>query len=230
MDDKHKILGRVRRLYAMAQQGGSSPNEAEIALRRCIKLMDEHGITEADLIEKKFSAERTDNSYTRIPSYVRFLGAAVAELHDCVCISTADGHLEFRGFHADAGVAALTFDYLMTAMQKSLLASRKTGDVRSGRMASTDYRNGFVKALTTRVLKIVRERTTPQQTIDDQRYALVLRKRDIVQRELTNDVTRTSSARMSYRLTPEAVAGYDAGNRVSLNSQLAEPKPKTRIS
>ena len=45
--ERQKLLERIRKLYAMAQEADSSPHEAEIALRRCQSLMQRFGVSEA---------------------------------------------------------------------------------------------------------------------------------------------------------------------------------------
>ena len=52
---RERLLERIRKLYAMAQQTEASPHEAEIALRRCQSLTARFGITEDDLETSDFT-------------------------------------------------------------------------------------------------------------------------------------------------------------------------------
>ena len=64
--ERQKLLERIRKLYAMAQEADSSPHEAEIALRRCQSLMQRFGVSEADLETPEFSSTKVGLSLIHI--------------------------------------------------------------------------------------------------------------------------------------------------------------------
>ena len=140
--ERDKLLDRVRKLFAMAQETEASPHEAEIALRRCQSLMARYGITEADLETSAFGTREVGTART-VPMHVKFLGGAVAELHDVIFVTGRGGQAEFRGYALDADVAAMTLDYLLDAVERALSDRRRRGTFPPGRSAAYDYRVNF---------------------------------------------------------------------------------------
>jgi len=218
--DRSKIVERVRKLYAMSQASDSSPNEAEIALRRCQSLMDKFGVSFADLETSEFGASAIGRRFRSVPSYVTLLSSAVAILHDCICIESTE--IEFRGFSIDAEVAKLSYDYLLDTMERSLRLHKRNGAVASGRSASFDYRVGFAVAVLTRCKKIHTERLDKQK-LDQSRcngQALLVLKRQQVERHCTNDVDGERKRTIRFRSGNAHKVGLADGETVSLHSQI----------
>lgn len=223
--NRDRILERVRKLYAMSQETDSSPNEAEIALRRCQSLMSRFGIKYSDLETSEFGASGIGKSFRAVPGYVSLLSSAVALLHDCICVDT--GEIEFRGFSLDAEVASLTYAYLSNSMERSLRQRKSEGAIPPGRSASFDYRVGYGISVLNRCKKIHAEREQAekqaQQTMIDkqkQQTSLIIRKRELVEENCTKDIDRAKRRTVKYRKGTAHTAGADDGATVSLDSQL----------
>ena len=229
--ERQKLLERIRKLYAMAQEADSSPHEAEIALRRCRSLMERFGVNESDLESPEFSSTKVGKGYRATPAYVSVLGSSVALLHDCLCVDS--GHIEFRGFSVDADVAQLTYGYLFDAMERSLKLRKACGDVAPGRSASFDYRVGFAISVLRRCQAIDAERkasatasplTSSQSGAVASDHALVVKKLELVREACSGDLARSRPKKVRYRDGKAHRAGTSDGDEVSLDQQLENEK------
>ena len=218
--ERERLMERVRKLFAMAQQAEASPHEAEIALRRCQSLMAKYGITEADLHTSEFGNTEFTSGRT-IPSHVRFIASAVARLHDVLFVSGEAGFAEFRGFDVDAKVAKMTLDYLLDAIERALANRKRAGDFPAGRSAAYDYRLGFATEVQRRVRELVAERKREHQKEAGTGLSLTVRKMQIVDQECGQGLSnRTFRASRGARDATAHSAGIDDGSRVSLDQQI----------
>jgi len=228
--ERQKLLERIRKLYAMAQEADSSPHEAEIALRRCQSLMQRFGVSEADLETPEFSSTKVGKGYRSTPAYVSVLGASVGLLHDCLCVDS--GNIEFRGFSVDADVAPLTYNYLFNAMERSLKQRKASGDVAPGRSASFDYRVGYAISVMRRCQQIDEERRNRNSVESMQEHvgavatdhALVVKKLELVREACSGDLARSRPRKVRYRDGEAHRAGASDGDQVSLDQQLDTAK------
>lgn len=232
--ERQKLLERIRKLYAMAQEADSSPHEAEIALRRCRSLMQRFGVSESDLETPEFSSSKVGKGYRSTPAYVSVLGASVGLLHDCLCVDS--GHIEFRGFSVDADVAPLTYDYLSNAMERSLKMRKASGEVAPGRSASFDYRVGYAISVMRRCQAIDEERRRAavepvkmESSCIAQDHALVVKKLELVREACSGDLARSRPRKVRYRDGEAHRTGTTDGREVSLDQQI-ETQKKARIS
>ena len=218
--ERERLIERVRKLFAMAQEVEASPHEAEIALRRCQSLMAKYGITEADLETSAFGSVGFQSGRT-LPMHVKYLAAAVARLHDVLFVTGSKGFAEFRGFEVDANVARLTLDYLLDAVERALAARKRTGEFPAGRSAAYDYRVGFAVEVDKRADALVAEREKAEREArDGVGTALTIRKREIVERECATDLSTSSFRGRGARDAAARAAGHDDGARVSLDRQV----------
>lgn len=230
--EREKVIDRVRKLYAMSQESDSSPNEAEIALRRCQSLMQKFGVTFSELESSEFGSASIGKNFQSVPSYVTLLSSAVALLHDCICVDTGD--IEFRGYSIDAEVATLTYEYLSKSMERSLQMRKKQGNVLPGRSASFDYRVGFGISVLNRCKIIHKERLEAERNvqnsaINDSTYgsSLVVLKRELVEENCTNDIQGARKRTVRFRSGAAHTAGAIDGSDVSLDAQVGYEKQTT---
>lgn len=226
--DREKLLGRIRKLYAMSRENESSPHEAEIAMRRCQSLMARFGVTEKDLETSDFGVSTIGKAFRAVPNYVSVLGSAVALLHDCICVKSDT--IEFRGFSIDADVAGLTYSYLTEAMERSLKLRKQQGAVEPGRSASFDYRVGFALAVLGRARQLDTERRLAEEAARDAANqtgidapagtGLIVRKQEAVRSACMDGLVTQRAKRIRYRSGAAHSAGTDDGKQVSLDQQL----------
>ena len=216
--ERDRLLGRVRKLYAMAQETEASPHEAEIALRRCLSLMARFGITEADLETGEFGAAASPRR--TVAMHVKYFGSAIARLHDVLFVTGGDAGIEFRGYEVDAEAARLTLDYLEGAVERALGSRRRAGGFPAGRSAAYDYRVAFASEVYARVARIVAEREALERAGSSTGTALAVRKREIVERECGAGLRTSRSRHRGPRDADAAAAGRADGSRVSLEPQV----------
>ena len=209
--DKERILKRIRDLYRMSQDTGS-PNEAAIAAKRVRKLMDEHQIGLADLEQSAFSTQMASQTYRAMPLWYTSLAIAMANLNDCIVRrDRMENRLKFQGFDADVIVCLLSMEYLVNEMKRQLKAS---GFTRRGETGS--FRVGFADGIARQVDAILAERRTLKTSTGT---ALVAVKKAAVESEF--GIVRYGSRSYSAQSGEATEAGYDAGIRTSLNTQVA---------
>ncbi len=83
MEDREKLVDRVRKLYAMSQETESSPHEAEIAARRAESLRVKYGITEAELTTSEFLSQVLVE-HKKMAKWMDWLCLSIARVNDCV--------------------------------------------------------------------------------------------------------------------------------------------------
>jgi len=218
-EGRKRLLERVRKLYAMAQETEASPHEAEIALRRCQSLMTRYGITDADLETSAFGRE-TLRAGRSVPMHVKFFGSAIAELHGVLFVTGGRQGVEFRGYEIDVRVARLTLEYLEEAVERALSARRRRGGFPAGRSAAYDYRVAFAVEIRERAATLVAEREAAERAASSTGTALTIRKREIVERECMDGLTTSSFRSRGARDAGAAAAGREDGSRVSLDPQV----------
>ena len=217
--NREKLLNRIRKLFAMAQATEASPYEAEIALRRCQKLMARYGIQESDLHTSQFSSE-IFRAGSRIPMHIKWLATAVEQLHTVLFVTGGPHGPEFRGFDVDVKVASMTMEYLEGATERSLTARRHAGTFPPGRSAAYDYRVSFAMEIHRRVTSLVAERKAAEAVASGSGTALTIRKKKIVETECTQDLITTKARYNGARPGEAAEAGRTDGAKVSLDPQV----------
>lgn len=228
--DKEKLIERVRKLFAMANDA-SSEHEAAIAAKRMRKLMDEHGITIADLDKSEFLKEAVEQ-YTNMPFHFIVLGNSAAKMTDtrCVTAKTFENgkrvtRLIFEGLESDVIVARITYDYFLTTMEKALKKNcRDEFGKHKGRKYASSFRGGFASALHKKVLKLASERLKS----NSDSKALVVRKDKMIENEFGPVITKSLSPPNSD--IRGSADGIEAGSKVGLNKQVKEAGKAARLA
>jgi len=218
---KHeRLVDRVRKLYAMAQATDSSPHEAEIALKRCLSLMDKHGITGADLEVSAFDTLSVIDGAAADLDYIRMMTHVVASLHDCIAVFYQGQSVEIRGHDVDVIVAELTLGYLMAAMARSEAEQIAAGGIDCETMSKFHYRTGYVSSLQRRVNEILARREESQAAAAGDGKALVVQKLEAVRANCTEGIQNTIELDLNPQINCSSLVGMIDGQRVSLNQQI----------
>lgn len=220
-----KILDRIRKLLAMAEDS-SSPHEAAIAATRATKLMQKHnldsaavrvkqGVTDADT-----ATQEADLGFGRIPAWYSILLIPVAELHDChVRYTRRQGKgpnpvetvAVFLGVDSDAQVCGYVFDFLCQQMD-ALSRRYKKENPWASRADTNDYRIGAAQGIVTVVKEMIREKQVAEQQAASGTELMIV-KRDIVKRVFNvNYGKRTRKTRNSSHMAQ----GYQDGQNVKI--------------
>lgn len=75
-EDIQKIKDRIKKLLALATS--DNPHEAEIAMRRAMKLMASHNLSDKEINVDEMVQEVYTSDYTKIPQFMRYLYCGVA--------------------------------------------------------------------------------------------------------------------------------------------------------
>lgn len=124
--DRKKILDRIKKLLAMADDA-SSPNEAAIAARRAKKLMNEYSVTHADVIAGHMTLDdfvegTAGPDYRSYPAWMQHLAVSVAKYSDCNArwdyTPRARKVIKFQGEATDLELARYLFTYLIRTIER----------------------------------------------------------------------------------------------------------------
>lgn len=230
---RDKILTRIQALLAM---GGdvSSEHEAEIALRRARKLMDQHQITLSDIENIKtddMGVSAYDVGSTRQQRWVTSLAISVANLNDCI-VQYATRHrwenkrYEFKGFKEDASICEFMLVYLVDTCNRLYLRDKKRLGL-SGAGDKNDYLRGITSGLEERIETLIAERKLAKAS--DGRSLMVV-KMAVVENEFGQAKYTTAAAKQPKNYNAY-VTGQKTANEVHLGSFVGnETADKMKIS
>lgn len=224
-DKKEKLLDRVRRLMAMAQDS-SSPNEAAIAARRARALMDRYDITMAELKEvtdHDFGTGFAGVPRRKTPLWEQHICVRVAQYNDCqvkFCYAGAGfSVLEFQGLAPDVEVARYMFDYLVKAGKRQCSAF-----VRMHGGNANAFKAGFGDAICKKFREMIAERDggTGKDLVVAKK-GLVEQHFGVVKYKQTNNKNNAVRDVHAYR------NGIAAGERTSIHTGVNSSK-RTQLS
>ena len=159
MDDRQKLIERVKKLFALASDNPSAAEAAQAALM-AQRLMVEYDISSSEVedtaakIEREITEVESDILYGS-RKWRRYLAAIVARAFRC---ETYNNHMRmgrvtdsvrFYGYEGDASCAALTFNYLYRTGDKLAKASERAARKRWGtaRGVYNSFVIGFVRGV-----------------------------------------------------------------------------------
>lgn len=235
--DLSKIMDRIRKLLAIAEDSRANPNEAAAAAHQAQTLMQKFQIDNADiLLSKAQKAEdqefgtvdvaakmkrNVDNGHKaqRLPNWASWIAVRVAQLNDCnVIIAYNPDHgavARFQGFAADAQVAGWMYDYLLNCLIGDLRAWQRA-EFRS-KADSTAYRVGYAKALCSKLREMDTARKADMQQHGASAGALVVAKSNAVAAHFGAAKYGTSKSTAGQSGSADAYyAGRDAGRKVDV--------------
>lgn len=229
--DKQKLIERVRKLYAMSQDT-SSPKEAAIAARRARVLMDQEGITLKDIKQEQHEFGAHNSNYgKRFPKWINYMSVQVAKLNDCIGRLERDEltgvtDIVFQGFDVDALSATLMLDYLVETGARNwkahLKENRELVNAEGMHAARESFRIGFARAIVER-LKEMNDQREANKPASDGRSLVVIKAALVADHY---GAAYYSSASERRGKSANAGAGYAAGQRAGLNSQVNSNRPR----
>lgn len=214
-----KLLDRVRKLLALAADT-SSPEEAAIAARRAARLMEQHHLSQAEVMRREGIGERigkssADQTYRRLPRWYEMLAAPVARLFDCgvrFFSNRRQGRMEFIGVDDDAQVASWTLDYLAVQI-KQLAQIYRARHPDADRRCVNDFRMGAawsIKSMLEEELALKEARASANTS----GTALMVRKRELIAERYGIKYTPLY---YNQRASDAYHAGCDAGRHVPMH-------------
>ena len=216
-----KLLDRVRKLLALAADT-SSPAEAAIAARRAARLMEQHRLSQAEVMRCEGIADRigqseADQAYRRLPRWYEMLAAPVARLFDCAVRflrrrPTLQGRMEFIGLDDDALVASWTLDYLVVQI-KHLTQIYRARHPEADRRSVNDFRTGAAESIRNMLAEELALKEARVWQASPGAQSLMVRKQELIKELYQIEYTRTY---YSQRDSDAFHAGCAAGRHVSL--------------
>jgi len=219
---KNKILKRIKKLLSMATHERSTPEEALIASKMARKLMDQHQVKISDLKEdSSFGTQTANGALKRRQKWQDWLCCSVADWNDCHSDQWWDNgqyNYRFKGFKADAIIAAYMFEYLRDTILK--LCKEKGF---SERGASYQYKLSITMTIKSRIRELITVRERESKTGDGK--GLVVIKKALVEAEFGICNYENSKAREPTLDEIDAIImGRNDGKKVGLNPHLDNKK------
>jgi Protein of unknown function (DUF2786) len=225
-----KLLDRVRKLLAKAEDESCTPPEAEALTAKAAELMAKYGIDRALLAAARPETDAPGSRLVDIYSpwgKVRahlLCGLGAAMRCQCIMLTTAEGmRIHVFGYASDIERTDLLYTSVLIQMWHGLLAARLPDRCASPRAWRRSWLLGFATAVIGRVRAA--EQAAAQHADEagpagaPSRTALVLADRELVIRTAVQreyPVTRT--ARMTYSGTGYG-AGYAQGQRADIGTR-----------
>jgi uncharacterized protein DUF2786 len=235
-----KLLDRVRKLLAKAEDESCTPPEAEALTAKAAELMAKYGIDRALLAAARPetdvpSSRMVDiyNPWGRVRAHL-LCGLGAALRCQCIMLTPPSGGLKIHlfGYESDLERADLLYTSVLIQMWHGLVAAPVPERSRSPRAWRRSWLLGFAAAVIGRVRE-AEERAAQQAGRDApageaSKAALVLADRSVVIRAAVQreyPVTRT--ARMTYSGSGYG-AGYAQGQRADIGTRrVARPGGRT---
>ena len=232
IERRTKMLEKVRKLLAMARDGRGNANEEETAMRQANKLMAEYGIAEAECDMAAINAGEMSfgeaqcgpdgkapgqgKVYRSCPTWAGVLGVGVARFTDTVIIRRDTQHGQmfvFQGECEDVLLARWLFAVLVHSIQAE---QRDSGWTRKAEASS--FRSAAAGALQRRLKTLADERKAMYQKAQAESNSRALVVVDRKQLEIVKRFgeQKTSNHRSSYSSHGAAIAGQDAGRRITI--------------
>lgn len=227
MDNTERILERVRRLLAIADDPAASDNEQRIAMERAQKLMDEHAIAEWQLEQKTGNREKIIERTIRfelkpINSFKKDLAMIVAKANRCQvaflfgkarngrCVI---GGLTFYGTANDIDKA----ETIWTAMEvsRSLMWRRRARE--NGFAPNAAWRNGYYLGFQEEISRRYDELRKDMES-SNTGHELILTRDRAVNEYIENNVHFSGTYKSSARKC--AVEAVESGRRDGADSRL----------
>lgn len=231
MQDLDKILDRVRKLLAVANDDRANPNEAANAAAMAARMMAKYQLEESDVVfeelknaenlgtEDVVATAKTNGTPVRaVPTWAQQLAVRVSRLYDCGAsihrLPDGQACVRFYGYRADVQPCRWTYEYLIAVTNKAVKEFHKTETYAlGGRKASNDFRSGFNSAIlgNLREAQIQRER----QPVESTSTALVVAKEEAITEHFGN-VFGVKKSKSRSRASGAYFTGVVEGKRVDV--------------
>jgi Protein of unknown function (DUF2786) len=233
-----KLLDRVRKLLAKAEDESCTPPEAEALTAKAAELMAKYGIDRALLAAVRPETDAPgdrfvdiDNPWGKVKAHL-LCGLGAALRCQCIMLTTRAGmRIHVFGYASDIERTDLLYTSVLIQMWHGLAAARLPDRCASPRAWRRSWLLGFAAAVIGRVRAAedaARERAgEPGPAGEPSRAALVLADRALVIRTaVQREYPHTRTARMTYSGTGYG-AGYAQGQRADIGTRRV-PRPGDR--
>lgn len=233
------MINKIAALRAKIPENGATEDEAMAALAIAAKLMEKHGITEADLKAVEFSQDMRQGEFTQRQKTVHpsqkycgvtiglFCGVKAWTSH----VSSRKKHLKMFGLINDVEMAEFLLGLIHDSMNRSwkefLATNAKTNESRHTQYWS--FMIGFSERVNDKLEELMRERTAQ---VDSTGNDLVVVKMALVEQGMSSmlpDVKLRKSRSRGTSLNMSAYGqGQIAGSKVNLSRPIQSKQSNTK--
>jgi hypothetical protein len=230
-----RLLERVRKLLAKAQDESVTPPEAQALTAKAAELMAKYGIDRALLAADQPETDRpadrvvtVDNPWGRVKAHL-LTGLASALRCQCVLLTGREGlRVHIFGYASDLERADLLYTSLLVQMGYGLVAAEVPDWASSPRAWRRSWLLGFTSAVITRVRAAEEAAATPRpggNAGPPSRTALVLADRsDVISGHVGRAYPRLRRTKITYSGSGYG-AGYTQGQRADIGTaRVARPR------
>ena len=169
-DMEQKLIERIKKMFALANNEGAAPGEAENAMRMANKLMEKHQISSFDLHTKEEIIAKFCKGSKFL--WVAQLYQAVAKVYSCSVFKTGSTKIILVGAEGDAVTAKIVIESLILSID------------RAGKGKAIAFKNGAALELCRQCREIIHNRKIENQKIPGTELALT----DIYEQKYQNAV------------------------------------------
>ena len=216
-----KIVEKIKKILALANDKGATPEEAATAAAMAQRMMMQHQIEEADLVEKGQKqldpiAYEIFYDSARVDTWIQQLANSIAPAFCCVVLLSPGRGLGIVGRPENREAYKVTFDYLKEAVHKMAVAT--CPKTIHGRRWANSYGMGCSVKIHQRVKE---ERAALKAAADAMNdYAIIILREDDLAREFVKNQMQTKAGNKSQAdFDPNGYTkGYVDGDKVNLGS------------
>ena len=222
-----RLLDRVRKLLAKAEDDGVTPAEAQALTAKAAELMAKYGIDRALLAavrpETDAPASRMvdiDNPWGKVKAHL-LCGLGAAMRCQCIMLTTRDGlRIHVFGYASDIERTDLLYTSVLIQMWHGLAAALVPAHA-SPRSWRRSWLLGFISAVVSRVRAAEQDattRATSPAAAEGGRMTLVLAdRRQVIMRNIEHAYPVTRKTQMTYSGSGYG-AGYTEGQRADIGA------------
>lgn len=203
---EERLIEKIKKLFALANNEGAAPNEAENALRMANKLMEKHNLSSIDLHNKEdLTIKFEDGTRDR---WIRQIYLAVSKVYSCGFFRQGTENCLLVGTVSDATTASIVANGLIDNIN------------RAGKGKGVDFKNGAMFEVIEQCDTIIQERDNNKEVIPG--HGLVLAdvyqaKLDRVQEYMDTNLNITFRKSASMRFSNE---GREYGRTLNPHAQV----------
>lgn len=234
-NDKDRIIEKIKKLLALAQDKGATAGEAANAARQAEAMLRKYNVEMSDVIAKELNNPdnlswgfvrsnmfKNNKAYIKkVQDWPQWVAVPCAELYDChvsMRVVKNEGHvMAFFGYKTDVEVCCWVYEYLLDCIRKASLALTE-GDALYAGATLRAYRVDFRKGMSMEIGQRLRQAVEHKRAQDQQTSsctALVVMKRQAVEQKFGTFNYGTGAA--GIKNTYAAAKGVEAGRKVNLN-------------
>ncbi len=251
--ERDSVVRRIQKLLAIANDDRANEHEAAAAAGQAEKLMRKFNVDFAQEIAQDVRKGHGENMTTadviatakdngtpseRVPGWAQWIAVAVADMHDCgarnqytLTNKGQEACIRFYGYDTDVKVAAWTYEYLISTVNRLCKQFRKNPRyLAGGRVVMNSYRNGMATGILHTIKAMAEERHREQQAEVASRALVVVKQHAITEKFGEFEYkTKTTLAKI------DAVAfhdGREAGKKIDVNRKAIgnQPGDKERLA